>query len=353
MNNRFVHGGNVYREGAPSGGWRDFSANINPLGLSESVRAAVESAIGDIIHYPDPNGTELREALSDFYDVPAENFVLGNGAAELFYVLFHIVQPKRVLLPVPSFSEYERASLAAGAEPVYLSLEEDNNFALDIENVELEGIDCMLLGNPNNPTGNLLLKEDVEKLVKNAQKTGTVIAVDESFLDFRADGDAYSVRQLVTKYDNLVVLCSLTKFYAIPGLRLGFAVTNAERVSQMDMCKDPWNANLLAQKAGIVALSDTFYQKKSQELVAVECEWFTKELRTVKGLKVFTPTVNFILIHLGAEWGSSAEFCARMREKGFLVRDCSNYPGLDNTFVRTAVRTRPENEEFIHVLKTL
>ena len=156
MENRFVHGGNVYREGAPEGGWRDFSANINPMGLAASVRSAVADSIDDIIHYPDPNGKELKEVLSDFYGVPAECFVLGNGAAELFYVLFHTEHPKKVLLPIPSFSEYERAALAAGAEVVYHTLKEDEDFALSVDSIELEGIDCILLGNPNNPTGNML-----------------------------------------------------------------------------------------------------------------------------------------------------------------------------------------------------
>ena len=353
MENRFVHGGNVYREGAPEGGWRDFSANINPLGLAPSVRAAVADSIDDIIHYPDPSGKELKEALSDFYGVPAEYFVLGNGAAELFYVLFHTEHPKKVLLPIPSFSEYERAALAAGAEVVYHTLKEEEDFALSADLAELDGIDCILIGNPNNPTGNMIKGAELEKLIKKAAGTGTIVAVDESFLDFREDENEYSVRTLTAKYDNLVILRSLTKFYALPGLRLGFAITNPNRVEKMDMGKDPWNVNLLAQKAGIAALKDTEYQNKSRKLVAEECARFAKELRTISGFKVFEPTVNFILIHLGEEWENSAAFCARMRKKGFLLRDCSNYPGLDNMFVRVAVKTREENEEFMAALRSL
>ncbi|MCR5559472.1 MAG: threonine-phosphate decarboxylase CobD [Schwartzia sp.] len=353
MENRFVHGGNVYCEGAPEGGWRDFSANINPLGLASSVRTAVADSIDDIIHYPDPSGKALKEALSDFYGVPADYFVLGNGAAELFYVLFHTEHPKKVLLPIPSFSEYERAALAAGADVVYHTLKEEEDFVLSVDSVELEGIDCILLGNPNNPTGNMLKSAELEKLIKKAGLTGTIVAVDESFLDFREDEDAYSVRSLTAKYDNLIILRSLTKFYALPGLRLGFAVTNPNRAEKMDMGKDPWNVNLPAQRAGVAALKDTEYQKKSQKLVAEECARFAGELRTISGFKVFEPTVNFILIHLGEEWESSAAFCARMREKGFLLRDCSNYPGLDNMFVRVAVKTKEENEELLAALRSL
>ena len=353
MENRFVHGGNVYREGAPEGGWRDFSANINPMGLAASVRSAVADSIDDIIHYPDPNGKELKEVLSDFYGVPAECFVLGNGAAELFYVLFHTEHPKKVLLPIPSFSEYERAALAAGAEVVYHTLKEDEDFALSVDSIELEGIDCILLGNPNNPTGNMLKSAELEKLIKKAELTGTIVAVDESFLDFREDEDEYSVRALTEKYENLIILRSLTKFYALPGLRLGFAVTNPKRVKKMDMGKDPWNVNLPAQRAGVAALKDMEYQKKSRKLVAEECVRFANELRTIKGFKVFEPTVNFILIRLGEEWESSAAFCARMRKNGFLLRDCSNYPGLDNMFVRVAVKTREENEELLAALRSL
>ncbi len=350
---RFTHGGNIYAAPAPRGEWMDFSANINPLGLSESVRAAIEGGIPWLIHYPDPEAAELKKALAAACRVDVKSVVLCNGGAELFYVLFHALRPRRLLLPIPSFSEYERAALSAGTEIRYIRLREENSFALPED--ELVGAmragDCLLVGNPNNPTGNLVGIDVWQRLLRAAEEKDVLLVADESFMDFREDAADYAARALAGASRHLIVVQSMTKFFALPGLRLGFGVAAPEVVRRMEAAKDPWNVNLLAQRAGVAALSDDAYRKATLAWLCEERAFLARALRELPGLKVYEPTVNFILLRLGARLGHAADFCARMRQEGILLRDCSNYPGLDDSFVRVAVKTRTENERLLAAIQ--
>ena len=355
MNRRFAHGGNIY-DAAPNGGeWLDFSANINPLGLSAAVRQAIADGIPRLVHYPDPSARALKQAIAEHYGVPQDNIVLGNGGAELFYVLFHTVRPRRLLLPVPSFSEYERAAISAGSEIVYIPLREEEGFRLDEQAVcaSMEAGDCLILGSPNNPTGQRVERKVLEAVFEKAREKNVLTIIDESFMDFCADASDYTARYLASDYEDLVVVQSLTKFFAIPGLRLGFAVAPKTLAVRMDAAKDPWNTNLLAQAAGVAALSDGEYQERTLSWLEGEREFLVSSLKQFDGLKLYPPTVNFILLRLMPSWGNASAFCARMRDEGVLLRDCSNYPGLDDTFVRVAVRKREDNERLLKVFRRI
>ena len=248
MIQRFEHGGNVYQPSPKGKAWLDFSANINPLGLSPAVRQALAAHLDQVVHYPDPAGTALRQALEQAYGVPGGSIVLGNGAAEFFYLYMHTFRPQRVLLPVPSFSEYERAARAAGAVVDYGYLKEDDGFAFPWKELRQAcgQSDCIVLGNPNNPTGTLAAADEIMALAEVGARKGTDILVDESFLDFLESDEAYSVLRQAWDRDNLFVIRSLTKFYALPGLRLGFGVTSPLRRGLMEGHKDVWNVNDLA-----------------------------------------------------------------------------------------------------------
>lgn len=350
----FEHGGNVHcpRE---AGEWLDFSANINPLGLAKSIEDVLHSSIKELVHYPDPAGIALKEAISKYYCVDKEKVILGNGAVELLYLLFHSIGSCRVLIPVPSFSEYERAALAAGCHIDYLYLDETDGFKLDFSKlVELApDYDVILLGNPNNPTGGLLEKDEIEAFLKAAEGSDTLLVMDESFLDFLDDSQRYSAKSLLDTWSNLFIIHSLTKFYAIPGLRLGFGVGKTELIERLDMAKDPWNVNLLAQKAGVAALADREYQDNSRSHLSECREEFLKLLSSIPCIKVYDGAVNFVLVNIKASGLSSGILTSRMREKGILIRDCSNYPGLDDGFVRFAIRNREENTLLLQALKTV
>lgn len=349
----FVHGGDVYSAGSPLGYWLDFSANINPLGLSERVKQAIVDNIEGLVHYPDPRGRALKQAISASYNLSERSVVLGNGAAELFYVYFHARRPGRVLLPVPSFSEYEKSARSAGAEIKYFYLQEQADFRLDFNRLQeaMNGCGTVVLGNPNNPTGELLGREAVEAFVRAAGAVGIDVMVDESFLDFRWDRHLYSVADLAVKYDNLLVVSSLTKAFAIPGLRLGYGTAAEELVKKLDFSKDTWNVNSLAQAAGVAALADVGYKNRTLDFINENVPAMYSELQKIKGLKVYKPSVNFVLLNLSGCGADSWQLAEKMKGRGVLIRDCSNYPGLDGRFVRLAVRGRHENELMLNVLR--
>lgn len=346
----FEHGGNIYRAarqtGAEFGRILDFSANINPLGLSEAVKGAIYASIPDLIHYPDPDGAELKQAICARYRLGSDMIALGNGAVELLYVLCNVLRPKRALIPAPSFSEYERAARAANAKIEYHYAAAEDDFQLSPDRLipKLKRADIVFIGNPNNPTGDLLKREELERIIQCAQKSGCFVVVDESFIDFIDGDEAYTCRHLAATYDNLMVLYSLTKFYAIPGLRLGFAAANPALTETLRLAKDPWNVNLPAQKAGVAALNDSAYQRASREFIREEKAAFFRRIAKIQGLNPYEPSVNFILIALDQSVGNAKSLQAALLKEGVLIRDCSNYPGLDASFIRLAVKNREDNE---------
>ena len=353
---KFEHGGNIYAEGPTDGRWLDFSANINPLGLPSEVREVIVQNIEGVVHYPDPAARELKAALADHYGLPQEQLILGNGAAELFYLLLHMVRPKRVGLPVPSFSDYQRAAEAVGAEVVFLPLRAAEAFQVDVDRLkrELGHVDCIFLGNPNNPTGKLLTREQLADYLPFLEERGIWTVVDESFLDFLPAEDDYSVRDLVRMYRHLLVVRSLTKFYAMPGLRIGFASGHEALVRRLERGKDVWNVNSLAQAAGVAALGLKEYHSRSRKFVQQEKDWLYARLSEIGGLNPLQPTVNFILTDVARTGLTSDELTVRMRSQGVLVRNCANYAGLEGQqYIRLAVRTREENEQMLKALEAI
>lgn len=349
----FEHGGNVYSAGVRNFEVVDFSANINPLGLSDSIKKSIIDNMESLVHYPDPAGTLLKQAISVHYGIDADRVILGNGAVELMYIYFHCRSPKNVLIPVPSFSEYERAAMAAKCHIERLYMDKEQSFTLNRSGLmeHLSKVDAVVLGNPNNPTGELIDRDELEAIISEAAKYNTDVLVDESFLDFLSSDKDYAVMELVERYSNLFVLRSMTKFFAIPGLRLGFGVANNELMDKMEPGRDPWNVNLLAQMAGVAALKDKTYQMDSRQIISGCIEYLYRALSSIEGLKVYRPSVNFILASVENTGMTSSEFVKAMGDRGILVRDCCNYPGMDNYHVRFAVRLMEENEKLIETIK--
>ena len=344
MKKNFTHGGLVYDSDGRLNFKLDFSANINPHGLPFSVLEALIENLDGIIHYPDPAASELKKALSRRYKVEEKNLVILNGAAEFFYLYFNVTRPARVLIPVPSFSEYEKAALAAGAQVEYFFLREENNFALDVEKLlaklTAEKFDCVVIGRPNNPTGNIISLDEIKKISQSVN-----VLVDESFIDFLP---IESARELVN--EKISVVQSLTKIFAIPGLRLGFAVVDETFAQRLNFSKDVWNVNFLAQKAGVAALYDEKYLSDTRSWLEVEKKYFTSKLREMPDIKVFEPTANFVLIKFFSK--ELASFVIKkLYEEKILVRSCENFAGLDKRFLRPAIRTRAENDLLLSMFR--
>ncbi|MBP2627069.1 MAG: L-threonine-O-3-phosphate decarboxylase [Firmicutes bacterium] len=352
-----THGGNLYAAIRQTGGELseiiDFSANINPLGLSDNIRQTLYASLESIIHYPDAHGHDLKQAISQYYHVKDELITLGNGAVELMYILCHILKPKRVLVTAPTFSEYEAAARASGATIEYLYLHADDNFTIDIKTLteQLATIDIVFICNPNNPTGTLLNNVQILELLIAAIAYNTYVVVDESFIDFLPNDGSYTCRQLLAQYTNLIILHSLTKFYAIPGLRLGFALANPELTNQLHSGKDPWNVNTLAQNAGVAALNDYAYQHMSKEFIGKVKMDLYHSLLSIPGLKPYLPSVNFILINIKDINMTGEELRQAMASHNILIRDCSNYPGLSSEYIRIAVKRPEQNSILVETLK--
>ena len=353
----FEHGGNIHALARQSGtalaAVLDFSANINPLGLAASVRQAIADNLESVIHYPDPTATALKQAISHHYQVPVAGITAGNGAVELLYVLCHCHKPQRVLVTAPTFSEYERAARAAGAAVEYFPLSPATGFQIDTEELgrRLTGIDMVFVCNPNNPTGALLARQELERLLAVARRTATLVVVDESFLDFLPAADDITCRPLLAANDNLVIVHSLTKFYAVPGLRLGFVLTAPVWTERLHLAKDPWNVNSLAQAAGVAALNDHEYQAQSRTVLAEARDQLYEQLRLVAGCRPYPPSVNYILVNIAASGLSSRELRRQLAADNLMIRDCANYPGLSADYIRLAVKLPEQNKRLVAALQ--
>ncbi|MDA8442191.1 MAG: threonine-phosphate decarboxylase CobD [Peptococcaceae bacterium] len=346
-----IHGGNL-RAAAELYGTQeflDFSANINPLGPPQGVFDAIARHTPAIIQYPDPSGHELKLRLSATLGVEPARLLLGNGAVELIYVLAQALRPRRCLLPLPTFSEYARALSAAGSELVYCYLRPDNGFALDPEMLEVEGCDLIVVCNPNNPTGTYLSETVFQQILQLARQQDAYLVVDASFVDFVEPALRWSIAKYLPSYAKLLVLYYLTKFYAIPGLRLGCGMGEPALLARLNECKDPWSVNSLALAAGVAALADLTYPAQTVQLIRQERDFLHAGLQLLPGLQVLPGTANFLLVHnAGPVWGN--ELVRALGLQGILVRECSNFPGLDGHYFRVAVRQHRDNLRLLAAL---
>lgn len=355
--NRYTHGGNLYKAAREAGGdaFLDFSANINPLGLPDSVTQALTAALPSIVHYPDPEAVALREALTGHYGMAPETLVLGNGAAELFYLLCLVRRPSRVLISPPSFSEYERSALAAGAEVKFVPLGAAPDFAVDWDALLATATagTLVFLGQPNNPTGTLLEMGALKRFLSETADKDCFVVVDESFLDFIDADGTLSCQDWVAQYPHLAAVRSLTKIFAIPGLRLGFGVMAPQLATALEAAKDQWNVNTLAQVAGAAALTDDDYLKRTREMVPVWRRQLLTGLSTFAGIRTIPSAVNFILLDMRGTGKDAPWWRQAFWKKRILVRDCSNYEALPPEHIRIAVRTETENECFLTALQAI
>jgi len=316
---------------------------------------AITSNLGAVINYPDPEAKMLRRAVSERTGLPEEMIVAGNGAVEIIYLLVKEISPAKALIPAPTFNEYEIAVRIHNGSVRDLPLSEETGFSLDINDVFRcwQDSSLLFLCNPNNPTGSLISAGDVREIVHRGRDLGKYVVVDEAFMDFVVERDRYSVIDMVSRYDNLFVLYSLTKFFAVPGLRLGLGLGSSLIIERLNRVRDPWNVNCFAQIAGTESLKDNGYISSSISYMAGEKEYLFREIANVKGFKPYVPSVNYIFINVEGTGLSAGEVCLRLGRQGILVRDCSSYKNLRPVYIRVAVRTREENNRLITALKNL
>jgi threonine-phosphate decarboxylase len=352
--NKYEHGGNIYGLKADlSGKLLDFSANTSPLGVPPGVLDAIRREAPGFDIYPDPLCGKLREALGKHYRHDPEKIVCGNGAADLIYRIVKYARPRRALIAVPSFSEYEKALEAERAEIIFYPLA-GPRFGGDagiLSFISAE-TDMLFLCNPNNPTGILWDRRLMESVIDKCTDTGTIAVIDECFNGFLDDPEGDSVRKFLDRAPGLVILNAFTKVYGMAGFRLGYALCGSREISRGIIgAGQPWSVSAVAQTAGIAALKETSYVAELRRLIKTE-RTFMKTALADLGLEVLGGAANYIFFRLGAGF-ERPDFFESLFSKGFLLRGCANYPGLDDSYYRICLRKHGENESLIQALRAL
>lgn len=347
------HGGNTVETGLELGIapelLLDFSANINPLGISEQVRSLLLSNLEVIERYPDVDYRHLHQALASANQCHAEQVIAGNGATELIYGLVRALAPRTALLLVPGFAEYRRALQQSGCQIIDYHLPEAQGFQPDMSllaTVNELRPDCLFIATPNNPTGLMPEAELLQQLASLCESLQIAMIVDEAFIDFLPEGSS-----LVTRLENsryLYLLRSLTKFFAIPGLRLGYLLSgNIRIIRQLKRTREPWTVNALSALVGQYLLTDDEYIHRSQTYIARQRDILWRALDHFPSLEVWKPAANFIFFRCAV---SGLDLKRALLKHHILIRHCANYPGLDPTYYRVAVRSQEENRQLIDAL---
>ena len=339
------HGGEIYERTYDL----DYSVNVNCMGTPASVIEAAAKGAALSAQYPDVNCRELRKNLAAFLQVKENQIVFGNGAADVIFSAILARKPKKVLVPAPTFAEYEQAARAMDAQMVYYYLKEEMEFRLDETFLEMltNDVDMVFLCNPNNPTGHLIEKELLLSILKRCVEQDIFLVVDECFNDFLNQPQAYSLLNELEHYENLLILKAFTKTYAMAGLRLGYGLcSNQAFLQKMADCRQPWAVSIPAQFAGVAALKETAYVQESMELLKTERAFLKAELKQL-GFQVFDSQANYIFFKA---MPGLKQACA---ERGILIRDCSNYVGLVPGYFRIGVKRHEENRRLVDILKEI
>lgn len=335
-----IHGGDIYRNKVAL----DFSVNVNPLGVPEAVQKALHEAVGACDRYPDIEAEQLKGAVAAMLQVPEEVLLFGNGASELFLAAIHGIRPKRVVLPVPSFYGYGYAARAAGAEILPYTIREDRGFCVAEDLLEslTEDVGLLFLANPNNPTGRLLDRDFLCRVLRHCEERGIYVVLDECFIEF-CPGEQ-SMLSAIRQFRCLILVRAFTKIFAIPGVRLGYlACGNPSVREQVQRQLPEWNLSCFAQAAGCACAAQAGFMEQTQAYVKRERAFLEEGLGRL-GYRLFPSDANFILFY------REGPLSEALQKQGILIRDCANFEGLRQGFYRIAVKSRQENETLIKAI---
>lgn len=341
-----MHGGDIYRNNIHF----DYSVNINPLGVPQEVQWVLTEAALHAKKYPDIMHESLISDTSMIFNVPAQQIVYGNGASEIIMAICHYILPKKAMLLAPSFLGYENC--LKGACPkcniVYHYLQEDNGFELYhdiVEQIAVEKPNLLFLTNPNNPNGLLIDSQLLEDIISQCEKVGTIVVVDECFLPLSGKEKECSLAYKLDKYKSVIVLRAFTKTFAIPGVRLGYALCSKKTLADGLRAHLPeWNLSIFAQMAGAECLKHLDYVDEAVGIIKKEREFLSESL-TKLGFKVYKSDSNFIMFK-----SNDAFLVERLMDYKIMIRDCSDFVGLPHGFYRIAVKLHNENEGLLSAL---
>ncbi len=333
----------------------DFSSSVNPLGPSKKALDAAKGAFSQIAAYPDSNSNELRQVIASHFGIKKGNIVVGNGSTELMYLFAEVFVKKgdSVVLPAPTFGEYASAVFKTGETPKFVNL--GKTFVLEpgVFKRNIVGAKLVFLCNPNNPTSMLIPQETLKDIIETALAQGTLVFLDEDFLEFVEEEKSLSMINKIDKYPNLFVLRSFTKIFGLTGLRVGYGIAIPEIINVLTCAKIPWNVNCVAQAAAIAAMKDKEHLNVTLELVRKEKARLMVEFGKFSGFKFAMPDANFFFIDVRKSGFTAAELKSKMLKQGILIRDCTSFEGLDEFYVRVAVKTHEENERMLSAFRRI
>lgn len=325
----------------------DFSSNVNPLGFPASIKNGLKKNIALFSVYPDSSSAKLRNSLEKYTRVPKDQIIVGNGATEIIYNFCKAFLNKcNVLIPIPTFGEYESAARLHGAKISYfktMNLNQDIDDFLDA----IPRNKCVFVCNPNNPTGSLTSQKNMLKILDVSHDNSTLVFVDECFIEIASNPNESIVSKL-RRFDNLFILRSMTKSFGLAGLRVGYGLGSKNMIEILNRIKIPWNVSGIAQDTAIKALSSKSHLEKTRKLIEKERKFLKTSISKISGFGCYDSDANFILIRLKI---NSKQMQKKLLKKNILIRDCSSFKGLDDKFIRIAVRTRNENQKLVKELE--
>ena len=333
----------------------DFSSNVNPLGPSKRALDAAKSAFSQITAYPDSNSNELRQVIASHFGINRDNIVVGNGSTELMYLFAEVFMKKgdKAVLPAPTFGEYASAVCKTGGATKFVKLGKAFTVEPGSFKRSMIGAKLVFLCNPNNQTSKLISTETLKDIIEEAVAQDTLVFLDEDFLEFVDAEKSLSMINKIGKYPNLFVLRSFTKIYGLTGLRVGYGIANPEIINVLSSAKIPWNVNCIAQTAAAAALKDEQHVQVTLELIRKEKAWLMVEFGKFSGFKFTAPDANFFFINVRKSGFTAAELKSKMLKQGILIRDCTSFNGLDEFYIRVAVKTHNENERMLSSFKRI
>lgn len=338
------HGGDIYRNQIRL----DFSVNTNPLGMPDPVKEALHQAVEEAENYPDIRAQALSAAVTEQLQVRKEQLVFGNGASELFHAVLHAIKPSKILIPVPSFLGYEEAAKAIDCEVIFYEMKKEENFCLTdrILDVLDENISLVFLANPNNPVGNLVEPELIFQIAEKCRQCDITLVLDECFMELTRKEQTYSFLKRLDEFPNVVVIRAFTKLYAIPGVRLGYLVCEKNLAEKIRLQLPEWNLSVFAQRAGVAAIKEQEYIARAVVCIQTQRQFLLEELQAA-GCSVFDSDADYLLFY------SEMPLYELFLQRGILIRDCSNFRGLQRGYYRIAVKSEEQNRMFAEVLREI
>ena len=328
----------------------DFSSNITPLGIPNSVKSIIKKNLDKVQFYPDPHSETVISSLEKYTNLPKSNIIVGNGAIEILYNFCYAFLSKttKVLIHVPTFQEYETAVKLNECKISYFK---SINLSADIDSfiLQIPKNGCVFLCNPNNPTGELLSKKELLSIILKAKKLKTLVFIDECFIELVPDSSE-SVISYVKKYDNLFILRSLTKSFGLPGIRIGYACGSKEIIKILQKIKIPWSVNSLAQDAANEVIKNKSHITKSNLIIKKELKYLNNSISSINGFECIPSSTNFILIKTKY---NSTKLQTKLLKHKILIRDCKNFRGLDEHYIRIAVKSHKDNVKLVSALEKI